>query len=176
MASSRKIAPSPARYDLAATDIAACGGWSGDRRRGWASGQDPLLRPAGPFSSYDAVETAIAARLADRTNKNAAPAAWREVRGRVRELVVAGTTDIWLVVSEPGGPGVRGQARIDAHAVAGAAAAARAAAQLQKPVWIVPIQDAVADAQSRFAELVPDTGGATVRRLADHSPRSNRAG
>src|SRR6185312_15100542 len=102
-----------AGHELPAAQIAHCGGWTDVRRRGWA--KQGLLRERGPFTTHDAVETAICAQLAVRTNQNAATRMWKVVRADVRRLTVAGRDDIWIVAS----------ASHPAHAVACVGASSR---------------------------------------------------
>jgi hypothetical protein len=155
-------ASTSAGYDLPATAIAHCGGWTDERRRGWADPKVGLLRDKPPFTSHDAVETAIAACLAKQTNKNAARQAWAVVRQDVRQLAVSGTEDIWIVLTQGGQ-----RHFCEARAADGAAAAGEAAADLGAPVWVVPTADAIRTAKERFAKLIEKdaTAGGEVTPL-----------
>jgi hypothetical protein len=134
-------------YDVPAAAIAHCGGCSDPRRRDWADAG--LLRKKPPFQPHDAAETAVLLTLANRTNKNTAPQAWRVVRQNVRELALAGKADIWIVLTK-GGQRHESAAR----AVESAAAAAQVAAALGEPAWVVPVADPIRMAKERFAKLI----------------------
>jgi hypothetical protein len=141
-------------HDLAAAAIAHCGGMTDERRRGWAEKNVGLLRDKPPFTSHDAVETAIAACLAKQTNKNSARQAWKVVRHDVRQLALAGVEDIWIVLTQGG------QTHLcEARAVEGAAAAAEAAAELGGLVWVVSAADAIRTARERFDRLTENEAG-----------------
>jgi hypothetical protein len=148
-------------YDLPAAAIATCANCPQERRRDWADAG--LLRKQPPFLTHDVVETAILFALTKRTNKNSAPQAWRAVRQEVRQLAVAGRTDIWIVMTK-GGRGYPSEAR----AVDGAAAAAQVGKDLGGLVWLVHVADAVENARQRFAMLVKQQAeaGAKVTPLA----------
>jgi hypothetical protein len=165
MTRSSRTSSGSSGHDLPAATIAHCGGWPDERRRGWA--ERDLLKRAPPFIPHDAVETAVAARLAERTNKNSAPQAWRAVRQEVRELAMAGDDDIWIVLTQAGMSHAP-----DARAVSGATAAGAAAAELGTLVWVVPVRDAICRARARFAAAIEggaQTGsGSVVPHLRDH--------
>jgi hypothetical protein len=158
-----KAAPGSASagYDLHASAIAHCAGCTDERRRDWAD--VGLLRKKPPLQPHDAAETAILLTLANRTNKNTAPQAWRAVRQEVRQLALAGKADIWIVMTK-GGQSHPSEAR----AVDGAAAAGRAADELGALVWVVPVGDAIRVAKERFAKLIeseaPASGKVTPLR------------
>jgi hypothetical protein len=134
-------------YNVRAAAIAACAGCTDPRRRDWADAG--LLRKKPPFQPHDAAETAILYTLAKRTNKNSAPQAWRAVRHEVRQLVMSGKTDLWIVMTK-GGQSFPSEARV----VDGAADAAEVAEELGGLVWLVHVADAMYKAKERFEKLV----------------------
>ena len=132
---------------ITAAQIAWCGDVSSGRRHSWASKGRLKLHP--PFTTHDAVETALAFRLADsQVSQKIATKAWEVVRAEVKQLIVAGEREIWFVVAAQG-PRHR--------AVAGADAAARVAEQLGQ-CWLVSSGEAAAEARKRFDELSADSG------------------
>jgi hypothetical protein len=160
-----------AGYEVPATAIAHCGGWTDERRRGWADPKIGLLRDKPPFTSHDAVETAIAACLAKQTNKNVARQAWAVVRQEVRQLALSGTEDIWVVLTQGGQ-----RHFCEARAVEGAAAAGEAAAELGALVWVVPAAQAIRAARERFATLIESDAAAGGDVTPLRTPREREGG
>lgn len=123
-----------------AARVAACAGVTGDARRKWAARQPSLLRAGPNFTSHDAVETAIVALIA-KTNQKRGPEAWLSVRGVVRERLLEGTDDLWLVMSAQS---------TFAQIATDAAEAAHVGSSLDEPVHIVGLTSAIKTARSRF--------------------------
>lgn len=147
----------PSSPAITAAQVAWCGQVRPGKRHSWA--RQDRLKQHPPFTTHDAVETALAFRLADSAvSQKIATAAWESVRAEIKRLIVAGEEDIWFVVAAEG----------PRHAaVAGANDAARAGEQLG-PCWLVSAQEVVVEAKMRFAELrARGTGSASVSRLPD---------
>lgn len=147
-------------HPISASAVARCAGVDPARRSKWASGGNPLVRPGPGFTEHDAVETAVLAALA-RANQKLARDAWLAVRRELRTLVLAGGSDIWLLLSMSGhGHGV----------TASAATAAEFAAESAEPYRVLRVGDQIAEARHRFAREVAKlarqstTGIAGVRR------------
>jgi hypothetical protein len=142
-----------------ASDIAACGGMTAATRRYWVGQQ---LLAAGPeFSEHDAWETAVLVTLIDATTSQRAPEAFLSLRAALRERVIAGRHDLWLVVPRKGR---------DFVLTTSAADAARRAAKMRGPlgpVWLVSVRDSIDLAKRRYADLegVETTAGAKVTPL-----------
>jgi hypothetical protein len=127
---------------ISATDIALCGGMPPETRRAWARAG---VFDGGPFSEHDAVETAVASELISKTTTQRARTALPAIRKELRRVRLAGDSDLWVVVPRQG-PYIT--------LVVGADEAALAAASLLLPVWLVPVAEAIAKAEERYADLI----------------------
>jgi hypothetical protein len=146
----------PTRQAITASKIAACGGMSEDTRRRWTD-VHKLLSPGPDFTEHDAIETAVATALTDRTTTHRAPEVFRELRAQLRREVFAGRTNIWLVIpAKVGAPKV-------AHSPG---AAARAAARLDGLSWTVPLDEPIKLASTPAKNPHPPCVGPLVRLSA----------
>jgi hypothetical protein len=143
--------------NIPARRVAACGHVSPDTWRKWATHDPPLVRNGPSFTSHDAVEAAIVGVLS-RTNQKLAADAWLAVRAPVREHLLAGADDLWLVVGAQGALAVVSK---------GAARAAVAASKAGEPVYMLPLRAAIKDARERFeAELLRVSKGQPAANIA----------
>ncbi len=133
------------------------------RSRGWrrAGAADRLARAIsrrkrdGPWTTHDAVTTAVAFAIPQGMH---ATQVWDVVQPQVQALQLANKEEaIWLVVASTG----RGH-----KAVAGPAAAAKAAHRLAVPCSLVDTSGRVKEAKKRYDELTTATqGGGVVQAL-----------
>jgi hypothetical protein len=141
---------------ITATDIAYCGGMAAARRGGWTKHG---LRAQPPFSEFDAVETAVAKMLADKTNQKRATAAFKQLQPELREAVMAGRTQLWAVVPYMG------------HGVTLATSSAKAfkiAMNTEGPLWIVALKKGIEIARERYTHKKTDiesAGSGLVHQL-----------
>jgi hypothetical protein len=141
---------------ITATDIANCGGMPPDRRRLWADrGQ---LRGEAPFREHDAIETAVAVALTEKTTQQKATTAFEAIRTDLRSYVLSGKASLWALIPE------RGE---DFQLLKSAASAADAAAALSGPVWLVPLTDVIEQARIKYARRIERLSGvgSDVRQL-----------
>ena len=114
------------------------------RRAEWARAR--RLKAEGPWTSHDAVETAVAFAIPRGIH---ATQVWDAIQPQVRKLLLAGEEEaIWLVVAMEGG---------DHRAVAGAAAAARSVDELGVPCRLRETRSVVLEAKRRFAVKSADS-------------------
>jgi hypothetical protein len=125
---------------ITASKIAACGGMSEDTRRRWVE-VHKLLNPGPEFTEHDAIETGVAAALASRTTTQRAPQVFREFRAQLRREVLAGRTNIWLVV----------RAKVGCDVAFSPAAAAKAAERRRELTWTVSLHDVIQAARREYA-------------------------
>jgi hypothetical protein len=126
-----------------ASVVAKCAGVDPDRRRKWAQGDDPLVRPGPGLTDRDAVETAILAALA-RANQKVAPEAWRALRQDIRKLLIAGADDLWVLMSATG----------LGHGVAeGAEAAAVRAAESEEAYHVIGLKERIVSTRARYSRM-----------------------
>jgi hypothetical protein len=152
----------PRSGGLTATDIAWCGQIEPAQRAAWARAD--RLKKNGPWTTRDAIETAIAFAIPSGIH---ATKVWDKVRPAVQDLILKGKEDqIWLVVAQVGG---------DHRAVAGPAAAAKAAATLDVDVRVRDTSAVVKEAKRRYAEKV-GAQAAVVQPLPRREPQSSQGG
>jgi hypothetical protein len=154
---------------VTAAEIAACGGMAPDTRRYWVRKK---LLESGAFSEHDAVDTAIAAVLTEGTTTQRSTAAFSALRQRLREEVLAGRSELWVVIPQKG---------LEFRLAHSADEAAKLAAEMRGargPVWLVPIGDAIERAKERYARCVAaaeqETGAVRPLRLAGGPRASDR--
>ena len=104
----------------------------------------PLVRSGPQFTTHDAIETAIVAALANANHKRG-PDAWLMVRSEVRQHVLSGIDDLWIVMGAQGNFG---------RVACGASEAASLASAANEPVYVVELVQAIQDARKRFSEEV----------------------
>jgi hypothetical protein len=129
-------------------------------RRQWANAG--LLQKQGAFGEHDAVETAVAARLIESTTTQRARAAFKALRSELRKAVVAGESDLWIVVPHGGREFALARSDRAALQIAGSLLGPRG------PAWVVSISKVIADARERYQSHVTDEtsiGAAGVRAL-----------
>jgi hypothetical protein len=125
---------------MPASVVAKCAGVDPGRRRKWAQGDDPLVRPGPGFTDRDAVESAILGAMA-RANQKVAPDAWRAIRQDVRKLLLTGADDLWVLMSATG----------FGHAVAaGPEAAAARAADSEEAYHVISLRERIVLARARY--------------------------
>jgi hypothetical protein len=108
-----------------------------------------LVRPGPHFTPHDAVETAIVAALAEANHKRG-PDAWLAVRSEVREHLMRGSDQLWIVMS----------ARGNLTRVACAAAdATDLASEARCPVYVVPLGEVITTARERFEDELKRVAG-----------------
>jgi hypothetical protein len=150
-----------APHSMTAASIAACGGVSPDTRRKWTMRTTPLVRSGPQFTPHDAIETAIVAALANANHKRA-PDAWLSVRNDVRQHILGGSDELWIVMSAQSS---------FAQAARTASEVVRTASLDGGPVYVVSLIKVIADARRRFdAEVArvarkSPTAAAKVRRM-----------
>jgi hypothetical protein len=140
-------AASPAGYPIPAKHIAWCGGVQASRRAKWArttKDRPALVRPGPLFTSHDAVETAVVAALA-KVNQKVATAAWLAIRGDVRERLLAGDSDLWVLMSSDG----------PSHCIVqGATEAAETADSLGEALWTLRLAAQIGMSRQRFETVL----------------------
>jgi hypothetical protein len=117
------------------------------------------LLSAGPtFLEFDAVLTAVAGALVDRTTTHRAPEAFNTVLPEFRRCYLSGERDLWIVVPEEGD---------DVHLATSAEDAAAAGVDVGGLVWVVDLRGRIELARERYHRLAPDgsRSGTRVREL-----------
>ena len=143
---------------LSGSDIAWCGQAEPALRAAWA--RSGRLKKDGPWTTRDAVETAIAFAIPDGVH---ATKVWDTIKPAVQNLVLNGKEDnIWIVVAQTGG---------EHRAVAGAAEAGRAAAESGVPCRVLDARTVVKEAKRRYT-LKAGAQTAVVRPLRTVATRS----
>jgi hypothetical protein len=150
-AKQRQAAPA-----ITAASIAACGGVSSDTRRKWALRKPPLVRPGPQLMTHDAIETAIVAALANVNHKRG-PDAWLVVRNDVRQHVLSGSDDLWIVMSTHGN---------FARVACDASDASHCAITAGGPVYVVALASVIASAREQFDEEVARLASKTGAQVA----------
>jgi hypothetical protein len=117
----------------------------------------PLVRPGPQFTTHDAIETAIVAALAD-ANQKRGPDAWLAVRNDVRQHVLGGAEELWVVMSARGN---------FARVASAASEAADFASAAGCPVYVVPLHGAIAAARRRFDEEISRLAGKSRAEAPD---------
>ncbi len=146
---------------MTAADIVWCAGARAPWRHNWA--KLDRLRAEPPFGIHDASETTIAWHLVSVVGGKRATQAWDPIRPALRQLMLA-TDDVWVVVASSG----------PHHAaVNGAADAADAAAALEVPCWLLPMESVITRAKRRYGELVAGSIG-TGGEVADIRDRQRK--
>ena len=133
-----------------------------DLRRRWVT--DDLLRGT-DLTANDAVETAVAEQLRRRTNTHRARAAFRALAPRLREELIAGNADLWVVV---------GQTGHYFHVTSSAAEAAEYGASVERTVWILSLGGVIRAARAQYEHLIADsqaTQSAAVHPLPQREVR-----
>lgn len=141
---------------LTATIIAHCGGMTPARRSAWVKhglSQHP------PFSEFDAIETAVARILSERTTQKRAPEAFRQIQQELRKAIVAGHVRLWAVVPAVG------------HGSALASSPAKAlklAEGIDEALWVAPLAKGIELAKTRYEQQIsiePNPSAGIVQRL-----------
>lgn len=129
---------------VTAASIAACGGVSRDTRRKWTQRMPPLVRPGPQFTTHDAIETAIVAALANVNHKRG-PDAWLAVRNDVRQYVLSGVDELWIVMSAQGN---------FARVACVTSEATHFASTASCPVYVVALGAVISAARERFDQEI----------------------
>lgn len=119
---------------------------SPETRRNWVR-KHCLLEP-GPFTQHDAVETAVAAAFTEGTTTQRSTAAFKVLRGDLREEVMAGHIDLWAIVP------LKGRRFSLARSATVAAALAAELRGAEGPAWLVPLAAPIKQAQERYLACV----------------------
>jgi hypothetical protein len=125
-------------------------------RRYWC--KQLLLRADGPFTEYDAVETAVAQAIIGATQANVLRVVFPALRNDLKVAVLGGSSALWAVVAEDG---------YDYVLARSCAEAGEWASTLCGMAWTISLQGCIDQARQRYGRTLASTASPTsaVRML-----------
>lgn len=131
-------------------------------RRYWC--KQLLLRADGPFTEYDAVETAVAQAIIGATQANVLRVVFPALQDDLKVAVLGGSSELWAVIAEDGYDYVLGRS---------CAEAGEYASTLCGMAWTISLQGCIDQARQRYGRMLASAAGpiAAVKTLDAHRAR-----